>query len=156
VYGTGYRTFEFRNGGVFGKGFIFTGNMGRGAFRPGAKQGIGSRILGKLAGYALKKMTGIGADGGGDRYDSLRLTPEQAKNGGKVPYTDKGSSRNILITVPPGVSHGQMIRLKGMGSQGGPFTSPGDLYLEVEIIRPFLQRVKSFLKDRTDGLRPAG
>ncbi len=156
VYGTGYRTFEFRNGGVFGKGFVFTGRMGDGGFRPGAKQGIGSRIVGKLAGYALKKMTGIGADDGGDRYDSLRLSPEQAKNGGKVPYTDKGSSRSILITVPSGVSHGQTIRLKGLGSQGGPFTAPGDLYLQVEIARPFLQTVRNLLKKKADGLRPSG
>jgi curved DNA-binding protein len=156
VYGTGYRTFEFRNGGVFGKGFIFTGRMSQGAFRSGAKPGIGSRILGKLAGYALKKMTGIGSDNGGDRHDSLRLTPEQAKNGGKVPYTDKGSSRNILITVPPGVSHGQMIRLKGMGSRGGPFTAPGDLYLEVEITRPLLRTIRDLFKKKADALRPSG
>ncbi|OPY00405.1 MAG: Chaperone protein DnaJ [Syntrophorhabdus sp. PtaB.Bin047] len=155
VYGTGYRTFEFRNGGVFGRGFIFTGRTGQGALRHGARQSIGSRILGKLAGYALKKMTGLGTDNGGDRYDSLRLTSEQAKNGGKVPYTDKGSSRSILISVPPGVSQGQVIRLRGLGSQGGPLTVPGDLYLEVEIARPFLQRVRSFLKDKADGLRPA-
>lgn len=156
VYGTGYRTFEFRNGGVFGKGFIFTGHMGRGAFRPGAKQGVGSRILGKLAGYALKKMTGIGADDGGDRYDFLRLTPEQAKNGDKVPYTDKGSSRNILITVPPGVFHGQMIRLKGMGSEGTPFAAPGDLYLKVEIAKPLLRTIRDLFKKKADALRPSG
>jgi curved DNA-binding protein len=150
VYGSGYRTFEFRNGGVFGKGFIFTGRMGQGAFRSGAKQGIGSRILGKLAGYALKKMIGIGADNGGDRRDSLRLTPEQAKNGGKVPYTDRESSRSILITVPPGVSQGQTIRLKGLGSQGGPFTAPGDLYLEVEVSKPFFRKIRGFLKERAD------
>jgi curved DNA-binding protein len=156
VYGTGYRTFEFRHGGVFGKGFIFTGHMGQGAFRSGARQGIGSRILGKLAGYALKRMTGIGADDGGDRHDSLRLTPEQAKNGGKVPYTDKEGSRSILITVPPGVSQGQMIRLKGMGSRGGPFTVPGDLYLEVEIARPLLRTIKDLFKKKADALRPSG
>lgn len=150
VYGSGYRTFEFRNGGVFGKGFIFTGHMGQDAFRSGAKQGIGSRILGRLAGYALKKMTGIGSDNGGDRHDSLRLTPEQAKNGGKVPYTDKGSSRSILITIPSGVSHGQMIRLKGMGSPGGPFAAPGDLYLHVEISKPFFRKIRSFLKEKAD------
>jgi len=156
AYGSGYRTFEFRNGGVFGKGFIFTGRMGEGAFGPGAKQGIGSRVLGKLAGYALKKMTGIGTDNGGDRYDSLRLTTEQAKNGGKVPYADKGSSRNILINVPPGVSQGQTIRLKGMGSGGGPFTAPGDLYLHVEIAKPFMRTIRNLLRKKTDGLKPSG
>ena len=122
--------------------------MGQGAFRSGAKPGIGSRILGKLAGYALKKMTGIGSDNGGDRHDSLRLTPEQAKNGGKVPYTDKGSSRSILITVPPGVSPGKMIRLKGAGSPGG--LTRRDLYLHVEISKPFFRKIRSFLKEKAD------
>jgi len=154
VYGSGYRTFEFRNGGLFGRGFIFTGGMNQDAFRGGARQGVVSRIMGKLAGYALKRMTGIGADQGGDRYDSLRLTPGQAKSGGKIPYTDKETSRSILITVPSGVTHGQMIRLRGLGSQGGPFVTPGDLYLKVEIIRPLLQTIKDFLKKKADGLRP--
>jgi DnaJ-class molecular chaperone len=92
-------------------------------------------------------MTGIGSDNGGDRHDSLRLTPEQAKNGGKVPYTDKGSSRSILITIPSGVSHGQMIRLKN-GITGRALRAPGDLYLHVEISNPFFRKIRSFLKRR--------
>jgi len=155
VYGSGYRTFEFRNGNLFGRGFVFTGRMNQDVFRPGVKQGMVSRLLGRLAGYALKRMTGIGADNTGDRYDSLRLTPTQAKNGGKIPYTDKGSSRSILITVPAGVSHGQMIRLRGLGSQGGPSATPGDLYLEVEISRPLLQTIRNLLKGKADRSLPS-
>lgn len=147
VYGSGYQTFQFRQGGLFGRGFIFTGRMNQDAFGHGAGQGMFSRFLGKLAGYALKRMTGVGAR---DRYDSLRLTPAQAKNGGKVPYTDKDNGRNILITVPPGVTDGQTIRLRGLGAQDQPSFPPGDLYLKVEISRPFLQTIKAFLKKKTD------
>lgn len=144
VYGSGYRTFEFSHGGLFGRGFIFTGGVNRDAFRPGVKQGVASRLLGKLAGYALKKMIGVETSQGNDRYDSLRLTPSQAKNGGKVPYTAKGNSRSVLITVPPGVNDGQTIRLRGLGFQGNH--TPGDLYLKVEVARPFFQTIKGFLK----------
>lgn len=144
AYGSGYRTFEFRQGGLFGRGFIFTGGMNRDTLHSGVKQGAASRLLGRFAGYVLKKMVGVGASWGNDRYDSLRLTPAQAKNGGKVPYTDKGNFRNILITVPPGVTDGQTIRLRGLGSRNDH--APGDLYLKVEIARPFLQAIKGFLK----------
>ena len=144
VYGSGYRTFEFSHGGLFGRGFIFTGGMNRDAFRPGAKRGVASRLLGRLAGYALKKMIGVETSQGNDRHDSLRLTPSQAKDGGKVPYTDKGNSRSVLITVPPGVTDGQVIRLRGLGSRNNH--TPGDLYLKVEISRPFFQAIKGLLK----------
>lgn len=144
AYGSGYRTFEFRQGGFFGRGFIFTGGTNRGSFRPEAKQPVASRIFGRLAGYALKKMLGVENGQCNDRYGTLRLTPVQAKSGGKVPYTDKDNSRDIIITVPPGVTDGQTIRLRGLGLQNGH--TPGDLYLKVEIARPFFQTVKGFLK----------
>ncbi len=154
AYGPGYQTFEFRKGGLFGRGFIFTGSVNQDVFRGAVKQGMLSRLLGKLAGYALKKATGIGANRGKDRYDSLPLTPEQAKDGGKIPYTDRKSSRSILITVPPGVAPGQMIRLRGLGFQDGPFSAPGDFYLRVEVTRPFLQAIKHFLKKKGEGKGP--
>lgn len=145
AYGSGYRTFEFRQGGLFGRGFVFTGSthQGQNIFHAGVKQGMVSRLMGKLAGYALKKMLGAENGQGNDRYGSLRLTPAQAKSGGKVPYTDKDNSRDILITVPPGVTDGQTIRLRGLGFRNDH--TPGDLYLKVEIARPFLQTIKGFL-----------
>lgn len=141
VYGPGYRTFEFRRGNVFGRGFIFTGRM-----RPGTSSigsvlgGIASGILGKLTGYALKKIIGIGSPQEGDRYDILKLTPEQAEKGGKIAYTDRKHSRDILIIVPAGVARGKVIRLKGLG--------PGNLYLKVEIAKPLLQKIAERLLGR--------
>ena len=141
AYGPGYRTFEFRQGNLFGRGFVFSGRMGghetggdgRNAFSANPRRGIVSGLLGKLAGYALKKMVGVGAGQETDLYDVLKLTPEQAKRGGKVPYRDKRGSREVLISVPPGITQGKVIRLRGLGS--------GDLYLKVEITKPLFTKI---------------
>ena len=138
VYGSGYQTFEFRQGNVFGRGFIFTGRMNRNISPAGTRPGILSRLAGKLAGYALKKITGIGTRQEEDRYDILKLTADEAKKGGRIPYTDRKESRSVLISVPPGVTQGKLIRLRGLG--------PGDLYLKVEIAKPLLERITEFLK----------
>ena len=142
VYGPGYRTFEFRQGNVFGRGFVFTGRThqpGTSSLGPGFR-GIVSGILGKLAGYAFRKIIGIGSPQEGERYGVLKLTPEQAKKGCKIGYTDKKSSRDIVITVPPGVTEGKVIRLRALG--------PGDLYLKVDIAQPLLQKIARRLLGR--------
>ncbi len=140
AYGPGYRTFQFKQGNVFGRGFVFTGRMKQDAFSPDARRGVFSGLVGKLAGYALKKIAGIGTQQDIDRYDVLKLTPEQARQGGKIPYTDKKDSRSILISVPPGITHGKVIRLRGLG--------PGALYLKAEITKPLLQKIAELLKAR--------
>ncbi|MHB8111372.1 MAG: DnaJ domain-containing protein [Syntrophorhabdaceae bacterium] len=158
AYGSGFKTFQFHNSGLFGRGFIYTGGRANQAnqdvFQPQAKQGLTSRLMSRLAGYALKKMIGVGADQDRDKYDSLTLTPAQARNGGKIPYTDKGNSRTVVITIPPGVTAGQTIRLRGLGSQNGPFFPSGDLYLKVQIKKPLFQKIKAFLKKKAGTLLP--
>jgi curved DNA-binding protein len=107
--------------------------------------GSGYRTFEFRWGYALKKITGIQPPQEKDRYDRLTLTSLQAEKGGKVPYTDKTSARSLLITIPPGISQGRMIRLQGLGYRNGNGSSPGDLYLRVEIARPFLQKIRDYL-----------
>jgi curved DNA-binding protein len=146
AYGSGYRTFEFRRGNSFGRGFVWSSHMKQGVPLTGMQKGVFPWLLRKLAGYALKKITGIQTQQEKDRYDQLMLTSLQASKGGKVPYTDKESSRNLLITIPPGVAHGQTIRLQGLGYRNGNPSVPGDLYLKVEIAKPFLQKIRDYLK----------
>lgn len=143
-YGPGYRTFEFRRGNIFGRGFVWSGHMQQGV--QDTQKGIVPWFLQKLAGYVFKKITGIQTQPGKDRHDQLALTVLQAKKGGKVPYRDKESSRNILITIPPGITHRQTIRLQGLGYASGSSSAPGDLYLSVEIAMPFLQKIRDYLK----------
>ena len=151
MYGReGYQTFEFRRPGVFGKFIIFGAPQGR----PRATEipGGGAGILGKVAGYLLKKAFGV--DGGGsprdgkDIDDVIALEPAQALYGGKMKYTDRRRGKEILITVPAGVKESQKIRLRGMGEPGKEGGSPGDLYLKVEIRKPLLGRIKELFKPR--------
>jgi DnaJ-class molecular chaperone len=147
-YGPGYQVFEFRQPGVWGKGFIFFGP----AFRPGypPKAGGPSEILpgnlGRLTGYLLRKMGGFEEPTRGkDWYDSITLD-RQALETGKIKYFHRRQSKELLVTIPPGIKEGQKIRLKGMGGHGQEGEEPGDLYLKVRIRKPFLQKVRDFLK----------
>jgi DnaJ-class molecular chaperone len=76
------------------------------------------------------------------------VTPKEAASGGKVRYilNQPGKSREILITVPPGIRERQKIKLKGLGDQGKSGGEAGDLYLKVRIRRPFIERVKEILR----------
>ena len=51
-----------------------------------------------------------------------------------------------MVTIPPGLKEGQKIRLKGMGEAGKDGAEPGDLYLNVKIKKPLLQKVRDLLK----------
>ena len=148
-YGPGYRTFEFRRSGVFGRGFIFFGpgyRSGHLSEAPASSE-IFPGYLGKLTQYLLKKMLGIkGADRGRDWQDVIVLDPLQTQEGGKLRYSHPKRDKELIVTIPPGIKEGQRIRLKGMGAEGGDGGEPGDLYLKVRNRRPLLQRVKRFLK----------
>jgi DnaJ-class molecular chaperone len=148
-YGQGYRTFEFRKAGIFGRGFIFFGpGFGR---KDQQEIPVSSEIfpgyLGKLTRYLLKKMLGINApQRGKDLDDVIYLDPLQAQEGGKGQYVHRRRSKELMVTIPPGIKEDQKIRLKGMGEEGKEGGEPGDLYLNVKIKKPLLQRVRDFLR----------
>ena len=147
-YGQGYRTFEFQRPGVFGK-FIIFGSSRAGAHGPeNLGSGPSSGVLGRIAGYLLKKALGVenAAGQGKDVHETIALDASQALYGGKMEYSAGLGGRKVLITVPAGIKEGQSIRLKGMGSPARDGDRPGDLYLRVEIRRPLLDRVRQFLK----------
>lgn len=148
-YGQRYQSFEFRRPGVFGKGFIF---FGPGSGRSG-QQGIPTSseifpgFLGKLTRYFLKKTFGIREPARGkDLLDTIYLNSRQAMEGAKGKYVHRKRSKELLITIPPGVKENQKIRLKGMGEPGKEGGEPGDLYLKVKIKTPLLEKVRSLLK----------
>lgn len=147
-YGSNYRTFQFQSGGMSGRGFIFSGPFGRQAPKQELpKAGIVSGLLGKLFGYALKKMTGMELpQPGRDRHDRLVLDAGLMAKGGKVRYKDPEQSREVSITIPAGIADGQTIRLRGMGQPGSGGSTPGDLYLKVQMRWPLLQKVRDLLK----------
>jgi DnaJ-class molecular chaperone len=148
-YGQGYRTFEFRKPGVFGRGFIFFGpGFGR-RYQPEVP--TSSKILpgylGKFTRYLLKKMLRMREPKRGkDWEDVIFLDPLQAQEGAKGRYIHRRRSKELIVTIPPGVKEGQRIRLKGMGAEGKEEGEPGDLYLKVKIKKPLLQKVRDLLK----------
>jgi DnaJ-class molecular chaperone len=141
VYGPGYRTFQFGNNNVFGRGFVWFGSPGNKTLGQNKQRGIFPWFMRKLTGYVLHKIAGPQIQQ--DRYDEIVITSAQASTGGKISYLDKASSRNLLITVPAGISEGQMIRLQGLGNQAG--AAAGDLYLKVQISKPLTQKIRQYL-----------
>jgi curved DNA-binding protein len=71
---------------------------------------------------------------GADQQAELELTVEEAYRGGRKHLTLGGSGqRGYDVTIPPGVTDGQRIRLAGQGGTGSGDAASGDLYLVVHI-----------------------
>ena len=68
---------------------------------------------------------------GRDVYVTLPVAPWEAALGGKV--TAPTPTGNVELTVPAGSQPGRKLRLKGRGLPG---TTPGDLYVVLEIALP--------------------
>jgi molecular chaperone DnaJ len=92
-------------------------------------------------------MLGINAPQKGKDVDGvIYLDLLQAQEGGKGQYVHRRRSKELMGTIPPGIEEGQKIRLKGMGEEGKNGGKPSDLYLNVKIKKPLLQRVRDFLR----------
>jgi curved DNA-binding protein len=79
---------------------------------------------------------GWGPIPGADQEAELELTVEEAYHGTHRDITlttSDGGRRSIDVTVPPGVTDGQRIRLAGQGGRGSDGARNGDLYLIVRI-----------------------
>jgi curved DNA-binding protein len=98
-------------------------------------------ILGDIFGGGFgagfgRQAGGWGPVPGADQEAELVLTVEEAYRGGRRSVTLSGDSegaRSYEVTIPPGVTDGQRIRLAGQGGHGGDGGAPGDLYLVVRI-----------------------
>jgi curved DNA-binding protein len=151
-YGRGYHTFEFQRPGVSGRGFIFFGSgfgSRHDSIPRSQQQGIPlpteifPGVLGRIIKYLLKKTFGLREpERGKDLKDTIYLDPGQAREGAKGKYLHRKRSRELMITIPPGMKEGQKLRLKGMGAPGTNGAEPGDLYLKVKIKKPLFERLK--------------
>ena len=73
---------------------------------------------------------------GADQEAELELTVEEAYQGTRKTITltgGDGTRRSFNVTVPPGVTDGQRIRLAGQGGRGSEGAPSGDLYLVARI-----------------------
>jgi len=150
-YGPVYRTFKFERPGFSARGFVFFGPF---SFYRKIEQTESIKppqtipnYFGKLARFVLKDLLKIkGQEKGKDWYETIYLDPRQAAEGGKGRYFHRRRSRELIITIPPGIKEGQKIRLKGMGAPGKFGGEPGDLYLRVKIKKPIVERIGGVLK----------
>ena len=145
-YGKEYRTFQFRRPGFFAGGFIFSGSLGKD--RRHQTQFPLPDKLKKLSRFLLKTIGGVEMqENGANINDVIHLTPEQAQQGGPYAYFLRKKSKKLVVKIPPRVREGQRIRLAGMGEDGKGGGPAGDLYLEVKIKRPLLQKIKGMISD---------
>lgn len=141
AYGEGYRTFEFKKPGFSARGFVFTGPL-----RRSAQKQAPPLVLGKLSRYLIEKLTGVELPKDGtDVTETIDLTLKEAEGGGPYPYYYRKKSKKLVVTLPKGLRQGQRIRLAGMGEEGKGGAKPGDLYLEVKISKPLMQKLKDLI-----------
>lgn len=109
-----------------------------------------SGLGGKMIQFILEKFLRIQLpQRGKDIRHTLNITGETAENGGEVKYhyENAGKPKDLMVKIPAGIQNGQQIRLREMGSLGKAGGPPGDLYLKVQINKPFWKRVKAALFD---------
>lgn len=65
-------------------------------------------------------------------YHEIYLSREEAASGVDrgIKYKKGREKKKLIVKVPPGVTQGTRIRLRGMGLEG---KTPGDLYITVKI-----------------------
>jgi len=153
-YGRGYQSFQFRRPGFTGRAFVFrTGGPGpgvHGAFRPPVP-----RVLASILAHGMKKLWGLEwPERGRDWHETITLSPELARQGGKIHYLHRRRGKELLVAVPPGIRPGQTIRLQGMGQEGKGGAESGDLYLKVRIRHPLHQRLRDMVRRLFGYLNP--
>ncbi len=113
--------------------------------------------LGKFPRMLIEKLTGVRLPKDGVDYnDSISLSREEAARGGPFAYMHRSQAKKLVVKIPPGVRHGQRIRLAGMGQPGVAGGKPGDLYLRVRIRLPLLENLKrlvAIIQKKLSGLK---
>ena len=61
----------------------------------------------------------------------------------------------MLVKIPSGIKPGQKIRLRGMGEPGKGGAEAGDLYVEVQMRNPLLQKIGRTAKGIFSSLKKA-
>jgi DnaJ-class molecular chaperone len=146
---------EFYGNGRTGAGANGTGGK-RNPFFVSGKAGTG-KGLGKFPRMILEKLTGVRLPKDGIDYnDAISLSTDEAVRGGPFAYRHRSQGKKLVVKIPPGIRHGQRIRLNGMGQPGIAGGKPGDLYLRVKVRDSLLEKLKrlaALLQRKISGLK---
>jgi DnaJ-class molecular chaperone len=143
-YGQEFQRFEFRRPRASVRGFVFRRSFPPGRERTPSAPAIG--LLNRIARSAFQKLSGIELpEPGAHIKDRIYLDRPIAEAGGAYAYYLQERFKKLIVQIPPGVRDRQRIRLAGMGHTGKAGGSPGDLFLEVRLHRPFLKRLMQSL-----------
>lgn len=126
-FGAGGGTRESAEGFPFG----FTGNPFAGRAGARAAGSGGEDIFSQLFGDAARGARTRSARGG-DLAADLTVTIEDITSDAKMRVALPGG-REVEVTLPPGVSDGQTIRLRGLGQPGQGGAEAGDVLLTIRI-----------------------
>jgi DnaJ-class molecular chaperone len=110
-------------GGFAGFEDILSGIFGRGGGRPGAGPGAGPQFETEDIGSAIR---------GQDVTASATISLNEAAHGG-TRRLELPTGKEIEFKIPPGITDGKQIRLKGQGMpapHGGP---PGDVLITIKV-----------------------
>jgi DnaJ-class molecular chaperone len=124
-----------------GRGFVFTssGQPSGGSWSASTseyKPPLLLRFFHKVVRFTLKRMLGVQElswqSKGRDLYHEIYLSQEEAASGvdKKIKYKRGREKKKLIVRVPPGVTQGTKVRLRGMGLEG---QTPGDLLITVNI-----------------------
>jgi len=128
----------------YAEGFFFSGSSDR-EISDGKLFAIPNPAS-KLSQYISKKISAMqSSKDGGDIQDTIELNPDQAIQGGPYAYLSKKGKKKLVVNLPPGIREGQRIRLAKMGQPGKGGGGAGDLYLKIQIKKPFLQKIKNLI-----------
>ncbi len=99
---------------------------------------------GLFGGRAGRGGRGWGPVPGADQTTEIQLTVEDAYHGTRrtIRLTGEDGTRTVEVTIPPGVTDGQRIRVAGQGGRGSDGARSGDLYLMVRIAPHPLYRLE--------------
>jgi curved DNA-binding protein len=148
-YGPGFRSNESGRPGFTFRSYVYNSAQNRQSVNPQVIAATQRGFSGKVIQFLLEKVLRIQIpQRGKDRFDVLKIMPEVALQGGEVKYYYRKSDkpRDLMIKIPAGITNGQQIKLREMGSPGKAGGPPGDLLLKVSIKVSLPQRIRTFFK----------
>lgn len=121
-------------------GFVFNsfGGPAAGAqagAAPPKKPGLGERMLGGMLRFLMRRIfpgAALAQTPNLNLYHQVTVSSAEAASGceKKVEYDRGGKRTRLMVKIPPGITDGMRVRLRGMGLPGNP---PGDLYVQVRV-----------------------